>query len=210
MQALARLVKWAATAAAAAVLLAVAGFLLFVGATGPARLPGGIKADGIVALTGGKARIGEAVKLLGEGRAKRMLITGVNPTTTSQQLSRLVPNGRKLFNCCIDLGREAEDTIGNALETRKWVRLHDFDSIIVVTSSYHMPRTRIELELALPDTRIIPHTVEPRSFRGLNWWTDGDVLRLMVLEYAKFLPALCRLGVARLGGAPRSATAQSP
>ena len=200
MQVLARLVKWTATASAAAVLLAVAGFLLFVGATGPSRLPGGVKADGIVALTGGKARIGEAVKLLGAGRAKRMLITGVNPTTTSQQLSRLVPNGRNLFNCCIDLGRQAEDTTGNALETRKWVRLHNFKSIIVVTSSYHMPRTLVEFERAMPGVAFTPFAVASANLKMDAWWAYPGTLRLLFSEYVKYIRALSRFGVARFLG----------
>ncbi len=210
MPVLVRLVKWIATAFALALLLTAAGFLVFVAATGPQRLPAAARADGIVALTGGKARIGEAVRLLSEGRAKRMLISGVHPTTTSGQLSRLVPNGRKLFTCCIDLGRQAEDTTGNALETSNWVELHEFTSIIVVTSSYHMPRTRIELELVLPDTVIFPHSVEPRNFRTLNWWTDADVLRRMTLEYVKLLRALGRLAVSYIGIDPAGAPTRSP
>lgn len=157
------------------------------------------KADGIVALTGGKARIGEAVRLLAKGNARRLLITGVNPTTTKEQLGPLVPKGAEMFDCCIDLGREAEDTTGNATETRDWADLHDYKSLIVVTSSYHMPRTLLELRHVMPHLTLIPHAVEPDSFRSEQWWKDRMVMRLMLSEYVKYISALARNLAGRAG-----------
>ena len=77
-------------------------------------------AHGIVALTGGKDRIGEAVRLLADGQAKRLLITGVNPSTNAQQLQDMVPRGNEFFPCCVDLDHAALDTTGNAAETKDW------------------------------------------------------------------------------------------
>ncbi len=192
-------IRWIIRTAVLLGLLFAAGFVAFTSAIAPDHLPDGRNADGIVALTGGKARIGEAVRLLSAGRGKRMLITGVNPKTTSEQLQLLLPQGRDLFNCCIDLGREAEDTAGNAKETRDWVELHEFGSLIVVTSSYHMPRTLVELERLMPDAEIVPHAVVPSSFRAPNWWANRNVLRLIFSEYVKYLPALARLMATRAG-----------
>src|SRR4051794_20291528 len=44
-------------------------------------------ADGIVALTGGAERIADAITLLETGRGRRLLITGVNQTTSDLALS---------------------------------------------------------------------------------------------------------------------------
>lgn len=192
-------IRWIIRAGVLSCILFAAGFVVFASMTSPDHVPDGKNADGIVALTGGKARIGEAVKLLSVGRGKRMLITGVNPKTTSEQLELLLPQGRELFKCCIDLGRQAEDTTGNAIETRNWVNLHQFKSLIVVTSSYHMPRTLVELARFIPDAEIVPHAVVPRSFQTSAWWSDRDVLRLLFSEYVKFLPALARLLASHAG-----------
>lgn len=200
MARLARAVTWVTRGLVLAALLAAAGFVLFIHTITAERIPDGRTADAIVALTGGKARIGEAVRLLSEKRAKRLLISGVNPSTTKEHLRRLVSEGNDLFKCCIDLGRRAEDTTGNAEETRKWVEQHGFKSVIVVTSSYHMPRTLAELKRVMPGIVILPHTVEPLSFRSDDWWRDKEVLRLMMSEYVKYLPALARLYAARLTG----------
>jgi len=182
-----------------ACLLLVVGFVAFAVSVKSSDQADGSKADGIVALTGGKARIGEAVRLLAKGNAKRMLITGVNPATTKEQLVPLVPEGGELFGCCIDLGREAEDTTGNAVETREWADTHGYKSLIVVTSSYHMPRTLLELRHVMPHLLLIPHAVEPDSFRSEKWWSDRDVMRLMVSEYVKYLTGLVRNFAGQMG-----------
>ena len=48
-------------------------------------------ADGIVVLTGGTARVSDALELLAAHRGKRLLITGVNPGTTTTDIARQVP-----------------------------------------------------------------------------------------------------------------------
>ncbi len=147
-------------------------------------------AEGIVALTGGKARIGKAFKLLTTGQAKRLLITGVNPSTKASELQRLVPRGAEFFPCCVDLGRAALDTRGNAAETSEWVDRHGFSSLIVVTSSYHMPRTLIEYARVMPHVHLIPYAVLSPNFKIENWWSHPGTRRLLFSEYVKYLNAL--------------------
>src|ERR1700758_869586 len=49
-------------------------------------------ADGIVVLTGGTSRVAEALELLASGRGKRLLITGVNPGTTTGDIAHQTVN----------------------------------------------------------------------------------------------------------------------
>lgn len=147
-------------------------------------------AEGVVALTGGKDRIGKAFKLLATGQAKRLLITGVNPSTKAHELQRLVPRGAEFFPCCVDLGHAALDTKGNAAETGEWVARHGFSSLIVVTSSYHMPRTLIEYARVMPDVQLIPHAVVSSNFQIETWWSHDGTRRLLFSEYVKYLNAL--------------------
>lgn len=192
--------------------LFAAGFLLFVNAID--RVSHSPQAaEGIVALTGGKDRIGKAFKLLATGQAKRLLITGVNPSTRASELQRLVPRGSEFFPCCVDLGRAALDTRGNAAETSEWVARHGFSSLIVVTSSYHMPRTLIEYSRAMPQVQLIPHAVLSPNFHIENWWSHPRTRRLLFSEYVKYLNALTRFFGSRAltsappGGASSSASA---
>ena len=47
-----------------------------------------------MALTGGAARINDAIELLAAERGRRLLITGVNRTTHTAELARLTPQYR--------------------------------------------------------------------------------------------------------------------
>ena len=85
------------------------------------------------------------MKLLAQGKAKRLLITGVNRTTSTEALKQLASEGDQLFACCVDIDKEARNTIDNATETSQWVAQRHYNSIIVVTSNYHMPRALAEL-----------------------------------------------------------------
>lgn len=191
---------WPARITGAVLSLLLIGFVGFAFnvAQRPIRLPEHV--DGIIALTGGEARIGEAVRLLAEHRAERMLITGVNRHTSRADLVRLAGGASQLFDCCIDIGYWARDTFGNAEEARAWVRRNGFTRLIVVTSSYHMPRSLAELARALPEVELIAHPVTPLAQGPDRWWVPLTEAKLLVVEYLKLLPALARLGATRMFG----------
>ncbi|MBY0421162.1 MAG: YdcF family protein, partial [Parvularculaceae bacterium] len=108
------------------------------------------KADGIVVYTGGGARIAAGMELMERGAAERLLISGVNPGTSRAALIEMMPSARPLFECCVDLGREAQTTEGNAAEVRDWALKNGFETLILVTSEYHMPRALVETRARLP------------------------------------------------------------
>jgi uncharacterized SAM-binding protein YcdF (DUF218 family) len=150
-------------------------------------------ADGIVVLTGGTARISDALELLAAGRGKRLLITGVNPGTTTTDIAREVLNYDRLLKCCVDLDYSAQNTLGNAVGARRWALEHDFRSLIVVTSAYHMPRALAELAHQLPDAALVPYPVVSDRLRIEPWWSNGDTARLVLSEYLKYLFAKVRM-----------------
>jgi uncharacterized SAM-binding protein YcdF (DUF218 family) len=153
-----------------------------------------VKAEGVVVFTGGSARVVEAAELLARGQARRLLITGVNRATHSSDLARRLPVSRDLFNCCVDLGYEALDTVGNARETRQWAEVHNITrSLIVVTSNYHMPRALAELSAELPGVTLYPFPVVPEHVDVALWARDPHVIRLIGGEYVKYLGALTRI-----------------
>lgn len=184
-----------------------AGFLAFANSLPRAEIKLARSADGIVVLTGGASRIVDAVELLAAGRGKRLLISGVHPTTTPGDLLRVNPDFERLLKCCIDLGREATNTIGNAVETGNWVRERNFRSLIVVTSGWHMPRALIEIENEVPGVALVPFPVVSERMRDEPWWHDAPTIRLLAVEYVKYLASFMRvrLDLANVaGGDPRS------
>jgi len=149
--------------------------------------------EGIVVLTGGKARVTEGLALLDQGRAGRLLISGVHPETSALDIARATDRRRALFSCCVDLGRTAANTTGNAREAQRWAARRNVKSLIVVTSAYHMPRSMLEMRALLPGVQLRPHAVKADQLA--TWYRDPATVQLMVLEYAKFLAASARLSV---------------
>jgi uncharacterized SAM-binding protein YcdF (DUF218 family) len=150
-------------------------------------------ADGIVVLTGGTSRVADALELLASGRGKRLLITGVNPGTTTNDIARQTVDYGRLLNCCVDLDYSALNTLGNAVQARRWAIAHDFKSLIVVTSAYHMPRALAELAHQLPDAALIPFPVVSDRLRIEPWWSNSETTKLVLSEYLKYLFAKVRM-----------------
>jgi uncharacterized SAM-binding protein YcdF (DUF218 family) len=176
----------------------VGGFVVFASSIARFTPRAGVGADGIVVLTGGVHRLSEAARLLSEGRGRRLLISGANRIATPEDLHRNSGLDAQLFTCCVDIGYAAHDTIGNADETKAWALANDFSRLIIVTSSYHMPRTLTELGRTMPRVTLIPYPVVSRNFRTERWWMHTATARLLFFEYVKFLPSAARYGIARL------------
>ncbi len=168
------------------------GFLVFADQVSTARPPASPSADAIVALTGGPHRLNDAVDLLAEGSARKLLISGVNEQISVEQLQRALPGSARYFQCCIDIGYEARNTRGNAAESRDWVESNGFRSLIVVTSAYHIPRSMAELGRAMPDVNLIAYPVQHPDLDLSGWSHDFATFRLLMTEYVKYI--LARLG----------------
>jgi uncharacterized SAM-binding protein YcdF (DUF218 family) len=178
------------------------GFIWFVDGLAKSEVALDRDADGIVVLTGRASRISDAIELLASGRGKRLLITGVYPTTSASAIARLVPEHQKWFSCCVDLDHSAVNTVGNAIQTRNWVKKYDFKSLIVVTSNYHMPRAMTELAHQLPDVTLIAYPIPQDRVRIESWWSSLATARLLFAEYLKFLRSVVRTQSAFVLGRP--------
>jgi uncharacterized SAM-binding protein YcdF (DUF218 family) len=181
-----------ATGAAGALLLA-GGYFWFATQVPVEEVTLERKADGIVVLTGAASRIPDAIELLAAERGKRLLITGVHRDTSKREIARLTPLYARYFACCIDLDRSALNTFGNALETRRWAREHNFNSLVVVTSNWHMPRAMAELTRQLPDVTLIAYPVVSEKAKADPWWSSVETARVYLSEYFKYLFARVRM-----------------
>ena len=153
------------------------------------------KADGIVVLTGAASRIPDSIELLTSARGQRVLITGVNRTTTAKEIATLTSLNERVFKCCVDLDRSALNTLGNAIETRRWARDRNFHSLIIVTSNWHMPRAMAEIEHQIPDAKLIAYPVVSEKIKGEPWWSSSGTARLLLSEYLKYIFAVMRMRI---------------
>ena len=183
------------TAGLVALLVLACGFFWFAWQIQTEEAPLERSADGIVVLTGAAARIPDAIELLAAERGKRLLISGVHRDTRAGEIAGQTPIYSKFFKCCIDLDRSALNTFGNALETKRWATEHNFTSLIVVTSNWHMPRAMAEMRHQMPQATLIPYPVISEKVRSESWWTNGETLRLLAGEYLKFIFAHIRMRI---------------
>jgi uncharacterized SAM-binding protein YcdF (DUF218 family) len=171
----------------------LAGFAWFIWRVPADEVPLSRDADGIVALTGGASRITDAIELLASGRGQRLLISGANRATNSHEISRLNPEFEKWVRCCVDFDRSV-NTLGNAIEIKRWAEQRGFHSLIVVTSNYHMPRALAEIAHQLPEVALLPFPVITKRPGVHPWWTNSATARLMFTEYVKLIFARLRMG----------------
>jgi len=150
-------------------------------------------ADAVVVLTGASdARLREGMRLLELRQGARMLISGVNPEVKRSELLKLTEGPKRLYDCCVDLGFQAENTVGNAREIADWARAHDFYTLIVVTSDYHMPRALLEIKADLPEAKLVPYPVATPDLDARGWWKSPKGAKIILIEYDKYLAILGR------------------
>jgi uncharacterized SAM-binding protein YcdF (DUF218 family) len=156
-------------------LLYALGFVLFgVTLADPA---GSERTEAVIVLTGGKGRLERGMDILKKGYAKRMLLSGADPSVTRQDLAERLGRGSlQTLRCCVDLGSEAVDTRSNAEEARRWMDKRGYTSARLVTSDWHMRRAAYEFRQDLPDTRIVEDAVQTRP----SLW-------VLFLEYNKYV-----------------------
>ena len=178
----------------ALLLLATIDFIIFRSSVAQMDRGQALSGDAIVALTGGSGlRIEEGMRRLEAGEGDRLLISGVNPSVSLEDVAARTGGAQALYDCCVELGYQATTTRGNAREVADWADASGFETLILVTSDYHLPRARLLLESAAPGVTFLPAPartkIDPdetfgdwRSFRGMvTEWAKWRVTQFVLL-----------------------------
>jgi uncharacterized SAM-binding protein YcdF (DUF218 family) len=163
--------------------------------------------DAIVVLTGGRLRLEAGLDLLDAGRARKLFISGVNPRVDRSELLRVAAHLPTPDPDRIVLGHAADNTFGNARETAEWMQREGYRSLRLVTSWYHMRRSLLEFERAMPEMSIIADPVFAGRTEPDPWPAWFDIALLTVGEYDKYLATLARPAAAMLW--PRAGRAEA-
>ena len=130
------------------ILLYALGFILFGVTLGrPAKAQ--VKTDAAIVITGGGGRIEHAMKVLEDGKAKRVLVAGADPLVTKKDLVDRFDADAHLVRCCVDLGSESVDTRSNAEEAQRWLARRNYKSVRLITNDWHMRRAAYEFRRSL-------------------------------------------------------------
>ncbi len=178
------------------VIIWLKGFFAFIDAIPSHQSTINSKVDAIIILTGGSERIGYAINLLRENEAEHLFISGVGSDAT---LETIINHNDEITIALddpllekISLGYEAEDTKGNAKESARWIKENNYQSILLVTANYHLPRSLLEFKNTLPELKIVNAPIISSNVKLTNWWNYPSSAKLLVYEYNKFIAAYVR------------------
>jgi uncharacterized SAM-binding protein YcdF (DUF218 family) len=186
---------WFAAGVATTLLLWTVGLGWFVYSSLTIAADPKAQTDAIVVLTGGRLRLEAGLDLLGAGRAQKLFVSGVNPHVDRVELMRVAGHTDEGNLGRIVIGHDADNTLGNARETAVWMRQQGYRSLRLVTSWYHMRRSLLEFERAMPDTLIVAEPVFAAHAESEPWSGWFDVALLVTGEYNKYLATLVRPGI---------------
>lgn len=134
----------------------------------PRPIPAGqAERTGIIVATGGSHRIEHGLRLLLDGSAKRMLISGIGAGVRHRDIAAIAAPTfageqaelAQMLASRVDLGPMALNTRGNATEASRWAEQHKLTTLMLVTADYHMPRALRVFRHHMPDRLILAEAV---------------------------------------------------
>ncbi len=168
------------------IFLFLAGYLFFdfvrdLGGYGPSD----DRADAIVVLTGGMGRVEEGLRLLRQGAAPLLILSGVNRDADLDSIF-LNMDLKDKERRAILLEKGSASTIENAKEMKRLALGMGLKSLILITSVYHMKRAMYIFRSIMPrDVEVSAHPVSTPNFDELRWWSS-PALRITLLEFIKY------------------------
>jgi len=155
-------------------------------------LGGGIDPDGsLPSIT--RSRVQKGVDLFREGAAPRLLMSGCwdfwredTPLQTEAEAMKEYATALGVSPGVIFKEEESKDTIGNAYFCKiQYLRIHHWNKVIVITSDYHMNRTKLIFEKVLGSE----YTVE---FISVETHVSKEILGQLLSKETKVVGILTR------------------
>ena len=145
--------------------------------------------EGIVVLTGDKYRISEGLSLLEKKIGNKLLISGVNSKIPLNVIKNEFPKYDELFNCCIEFDNTSSNTFENIREVYVWKLNNDINTILIVSSDYHLPRVELESNRLL--------LKEETHYYGVEYKSQKINIRMkkLIVEYIKYLRTKVSLSI---------------
>lgn len=128
------------------------------------------EADCAVVLTGGPGRVRAGVDLLYRGAVKKLIVSGVFPGATLQEIMPQLPFYGGLNEENIILERRSMTTYGNAVQSQTLIEAMKCRSVVLVTSTLHMYRAlRTFRGVISEEVTLVPYAVVSGSLRP-EWY----------------------------------------
>jgi uncharacterized SAM-binding protein YcdF (DUF218 family) len=110
------------------------------------------EADCGIVLTGGQGRIREGIDLLANKSIRKLVISGVNPSSQFKQIFPMWVYYPEVEEADVILEKRSETTFGNAIQSLPLVELLSCQDVLLITSKLHMHRTLKTFKKVYPKT----------------------------------------------------------
>lgn len=142
------------------------------------------KSDTIIILGGGdQGRVQQAARLYESGYADNVIITPVEERYTSEELVTILRH-YGFSEEDITVEEESTSTYSNAQETIEIMDSKNFDSALVVTSDYHIKRSKIAFERVNDESKEF-HYIAATNLEGEKWHEREDAYKHWFNEFIK-------------------------
>jgi uncharacterized SAM-binding protein YcdF (DUF218 family) len=147
--------------------------------------------DVIIVVSGDEAlaRYRDGVRLYRAGWAPYILFSGAawDGTHSNADVMRTMALEEGVPSSAILVDPLADDTYGNAINTRALLVAHGLRSAVLVTSPYHLNRAVLTFRGVYEGTgiRVIGRSAPDGAWRKTNWWMQAETRSLTVRELEK-------------------------
>ena len=135
--------------------------------------------DAAIVLTGDKYRINKGLELINKNIVDNLLISGVNKNINKNLIQQKFTNSKTIFDCCIEIENISRNTFENARESYSWMKNKNFNSLIIITSNYHLPRAQLEFSRFIKKENIL--------FISSDAFLENSSFKKLFVEYIKFI-----------------------
>ena len=125
-----------------------------------------------------------ATDLLKNGFGQRLLIVGQD---NGVEIETMRSENQALFECCVMIDNRSRNTAEDAFLAQNLILRTRSQSLILVTTSFHVPRAKKELRRLLPEIQITPYGVSAGFLEVQNILRDPNVGPAFLSQYLKFI-----------------------
>ena len=143
--------------------------------------------DMVVVLTGSMGRIETAYELMNNKDIPILFISGANSKVSFDILAKK-HSWDESFSHRIKIDNVSASTLDNAKLTRTFAIDNGVNSILLVTSIYHLQRSLLSFNKVFrnDNIQIIPYGTYIKPLKRNSWWRDYNLFRSIFNEYFKY------------------------
>jgi len=138
-------------------------------------------ADAVVVFGGGAGRIEKGYELISNGYSKHLIISPAKPVSLVKYDNKY--GWKKNFKHIYET--KARTTFENAIYIKRLIEKHHFTSVLLVTSTWHMPRSYLLLKTQLFFSGIQIYRVGSDCSSNLrpSWWATPQIRKFVYDEF---------------------------